>query len=62
MKAIINLIVFLVLIAPLCGWGLNIYKLCQCDFKAPYNAEIIRGIGIPIPIIGAVTGFIQIKD
>lgn len=44
------------------GWGLNIVKLCQCDFEAPYKAEVVRAIGIPIPLVGAVAGWCDIDD
>lgn len=44
------------------GWGMNIYKFAKCDFKEPYKAEIVRGVGIPIPIVGIITGYMDIKD
>jgi len=40
------------------GYIANIVKLSDCDFKAPYKAEIIRGVGIVIPPVGYVVGFI----
>ncbi len=43
------------------GWCLNIYKLVHLDFKAPYKAEIIRTAGL-FPIVGAITGYIDIQD
>jgi hypothetical protein len=46
----------------LAGWGANIGKLVDCDFKAPYKAEIIRVLGVIIPPGGAVIGFMEIKD
>ena len=52
------LVIFLVAI----GWGVNIYKFSKCDFKAPYKAEIIRGIGIPAVPFGAIVGFFDIND
>jgi len=44
------------------GYGMNIYALTQCDFEAPYRAEIVRGIGIPVPIVGAIAGYYEIED
>jgi hypothetical protein len=44
------------------GWGMNIYKFASCDFKAPYKAEIVRGIGIPFAPVGAIVGWFSIAD
>jgi hypothetical protein len=41
------------------GWVKNIIKLSDFDFEAPYKAEIIHGVGI-IPLVGAVTGWLNI--
>ena len=57
---IIMLVVSLV-IAGFIGWCVNAYKLTQLDFKSPYKAEFIRGAGL-FPIVGAVTGYINIQD
>ena len=46
----------------LTGWIMNIYKFAQCDFDTPLKAEVIRGIGIPVAPMGAIIGFIDIKD
>lgn len=43
------------------GWTQNIYKLSQCDFEAPYRAEILYGIGV-IPVVGGVIGWFNIED
>ena len=44
------------------GFFINIYKFCTSDFEEPYKSEIVRGIGIPVPIIGAVVGWMDIGD
>ncbi len=44
------------------GWGLNVYKLCCCDFKAPFKSEIVRGIGVAVPPVGCITGFMKLPD
>lgn len=44
------------------GYIANIYKLTDCDFDAPYKAETFRVVGIVIPPVGAVMGFINIED
>ena len=55
-------IVWIVLgIAGVVGYVKNIIHLADCDFQAPYKAEVIYGIGL-IPPVGCVTGFINIPD
>ena len=44
------------------GWLFNVVRFCQCDFKAPYKAEIIRGVGIVVAPVGGVAGWITIAD
>ncbi|MCP5006647.1 MAG: hypothetical protein GY941_22300 [Planctomycetes bacterium] len=53
----IIILVWLVVLVGVIGWCMNIVKLTQCDFKPSYKTEIVRGIGIPVPIVGAVYGF-----
>ena len=43
------------------GWTMNLIKLIDLDFEAPYKAEVIRTAGI-IPPVGAIVGWIEIKD
>jgi len=59
MKSAILLI--LIMILAITGWGINLYKLTQCDFVAPYKCEAIRTIGI-VPPLGAILGWIPIED
>lgn len=44
------------------GYVGNIIKLLKCDFQASYKAEIIRTIGIFIPPMGCIVGYIPIED
>ena len=48
--------------AVFAGWGLNVYKLTQCDFEAPYKSVIIRVIGIPVFVLGGEVGWMELKD
>ena len=41
------------------GWVLNILKLAECDFEAPYKAEVIHTVGL-LPVVGAVTGWLEV--
>lgn len=36
-------------------WIVNIVKLVQCDFEAPYKDEIIHTIGLVVPPTSVVT-------
>lgn len=44
------------------GWCINIVKFCSCDFKAPYKAEILRGVSIPVAPLGGIIGYMKIED
>ena len=44
------------------GWGMNIVKLCQCDFESPIKAEFIRAVGVFVPPIGAIVDYFEIND
>jgi hypothetical protein len=41
------------------GWVMNIVKLADCDFEAPYKAEVIHAVGI-IPPVGMITGWLDL--
>jgi len=47
---ITNLLIVVAIFVLVISWGANLYKLTQCDFKAPYKAEVLHTIGI-IPIV-----------
>lgn len=50
-------VVFLTLAAT--GWVKNLIKLSNCDFEAPYKAEVIYAVGL-IPPVGMVTGWLDL--
>ncbi len=58
MKTIVVVYILVVLIIGT-GWVKNIIKLAECDFEAPYKAEIIHTIGI-IPPVGMLTGWLDL--
>lgn len=41
------------------GWVKNIIKLANCDFEAPYKAEVVHAVGI-IPPVGMITGWLDL--
>lgn len=51
-----------IVIGGIVGWGINIVRFCQSDFEPLYEREIVRGIGIVIPVVGAVAGYCDIED
>lgn len=44
------------------GWGFNVYKFANSDFEEPYKTEIIRGVGVPVFLMGTVLGCMTIGD
>ena len=45
------------------SWARNLTTFVDLDFKAPYKAEILHGLGVaPIPIISLYTGWVDIED
>lgn len=56
------IIIFAIMVAGMVGWGMNAYKLCQCDFEPTYKAECIRGIGVALYPVGAIAGYCDIED
>lgn len=43
------------------GYVINVVKLIQCDFEAPYKVEIIRGASL-ITGLGGIVGYIPLQD
>ena len=43
------------------SWCVNLYKLTQCDFTAPYKGEIIHAAGLVVPPAAAVTAWFDDK-
>ncbi len=58
MKNIIIIYIIIVTIIGV-GWVKNLIKLTECDFQAPYKAEIVHCIGL-VPPIGMVTGWLDV--
>lgn len=56
------MIKFIILLVLFVGWVMNIVAFTKCDFQMPIKAEIVRGIGIGIPPVGAVMGYLDIED
>jgi hypothetical protein len=44
------------------GWVNNIVHICKADFESPYKNEIFRCVGIPIPPLGVVLGWVTFDE
>jgi len=54
-----KLVALVVMVVVAVGWVMNVIKLANCDFAAPYKCEVVHGIGL-IPPVGAITGWIDV--
>jgi len=52
------LFVFAIAVGGSCGWVMNIVKLIPLDFNALNSQIILRIIGIFMPPLGAVMGYL----
>jgi hypothetical protein len=59
---VIAIIAVGVLLLPTVGYVKNVFKFIDSDFEAPYKSEIVRAVGIPVPIVGVIAGFMDIGD
>lgn len=64
MKTIFSLLVIktLLIVILSIGWVFNTVKFFKSDFESPYKTEVVRGIGIFIPVIGGVIGYCEIGE
>ena len=44
------------------GYGRNIVRLCQADFKSPYKEEVFRTVGVFTPPVGVIVGYIDFEE
>ena len=56
---VFQLVILVIWLLAIVGYVLNIVKLVQCDFKSPYKAEVIHGVGVITPI-SIVTGYLNL--
>lgn len=55
-------LLILITIVLMLGWFVNIIRFFQCDFDTPFREEVVRGVGIFVPPVGGVVGYINIED
>lgn len=61
LAGIISIMYITLVVLAIIGEVKCIIKFVQCDFKAPYKAEVIYGVGT-ITGLGAVVGWIDINN
>lgn len=54
----------MIVLVVLCGigWCMNAYKFVCSDFESPYKSEVVRAIGLFVPPVGGITGYMTIGD
>ena len=59
-----TLVVIVIIISVLfTGFVLNVVKaFTECDYESPYKCEVVRVLGITIPIIGGVVGYMSFDN
>lgn len=55
------IVMALIVLLLFIGYVRGIVKFVQCDFKAPYKAEVIYGVGA-ITGLNVIIGWINIED
>lgn len=58
MKGMIIFVVVVISVVSV-GWVKNVIKLANCDFEAPYKAEVVHLVGL-IPPVGMITGWLDV--
>ena len=51
----------LIAVVVMSGWTLNLVKLANLDFEAPYKTEVFRVVGL-VPPVGMVMGWITFEE
>lgn len=54
--------VAILLCVAVVGYVKNILALTECNFRAPYKAEVFRTVGVFTGPVGSVLGFMEIED
>jgi hypothetical protein len=44
------------------GFFMNCFRAVDCDYKAPYKCEAVRIVGIFVPPVGAVVGWMDLGE
>lgn len=50
------------ILVPTTGYLMNVYAVFHLDFASPYKAEAIRTVGVFVPPVGVVAGFVTFEE
>ena len=56
-----RIFIFVLWLALVIGYVMNIIKLVNNDFEEPYKAEVIRTIGVFTGPVGSVIGYMEFE-
>ncbi|MFA6199095.1 MAG: hypothetical protein WC679_01650 [Bacteroidales bacterium] len=56
------IVVGLVVILAVVGYIKNIVAVVNCDFASPYKCEIVHGVGVFVPPVGAIAGWMDLGN
>ena len=62
MKPIVLLAYMAAFVVAGVGYLDNIFQLTECDFEPPYKCEVIRSVGVFVPPVGIIVGYVSIDD
>lgn len=58
----VELVFILVIVLGGISYVTNIVKLAGLDFEPSYKAEVIRTVGVFVPPVGVIVGYMKIED
>lgn len=53
---------FVFYFACILGWIVNAARTTSCDYVAPYKCEVVRGLGVVVPPVGAIAGYLDLGE
>lgn len=62
LKLLISLVPVVLMLSILIGWFMNVFAVFKLDFQEPYKAEVVRVLGIVIPPVGGMAGYVTFEE
>lgn len=62
MKSKYHITVGILVLILMFGWFTNIVRFAMCDFDSPWRCEAVRAVGIAIPPVGGVLGYVALGE
>ena len=60
--AVKGLLIIIFVLGTFVGYIFNVVELFKCDFEPIGKAEVVRTIGVFMPPVGIIAGYIDIED